>query len=211
MRSFLQGRIDLVQQLRTSQIVVTPQDLHLILTAVISACAACRWPGEGFDRKRFVESLIQFSSPSLHLDFISIGALLELGLISESQTPWRDFGQRDRIFTGAEIDCALAEMSVRYPNLAVRDLKKASYANLIYRWLRCGYAHNYWAAGNTTHVPPSQQPAQISYIGRIQPDGKLIRIASFHFDYLLAVAQEQVSNLGDNPLQKPNNWWIERA
>ena len=56
-QSFLQGRIDLVKALRESSLPVTHQDLELILTAVISACAACRWPGEGFDRKRFVESV----------------------------------------------------------------------------------------------------------------------------------------------------------
>ena len=71
MRHFLQGRIDFVQTLRNSSLDVTPHDLHLILTAVMSACAACRWPGDGFDRKRFVESLIRFSSPGFHLDYIS--------------------------------------------------------------------------------------------------------------------------------------------
>ena len=64
MHRFLQGRIDLVHQLRAlSTLEVAQQDLELILTAVMSACAACRWPGEGFDRKRFVESLVRFGSP----------------------------------------------------------------------------------------------------------------------------------------------------
>jgi len=211
MRAFLQGRIELVRALRTSSLGVTHQDLELILTAVISACAAWRWPGEGFDRKRFVESLIRFSSPSLHLDYISTGALLELGLIAESETPWGDFGQKDRIFTGDEIDSAVPNMSKRYPDLATRDLKKASYANLIYRWLRCGYAHTYWASGNTTHVPPSHRSVQISYIGRVQPDGKLIRIASFHLDYLVEVTQEQVSTLTSKSLEKPKEWWLDMA
>jgi hypothetical protein len=181
------------------------------LTAVISACAAWRWPGERFDRKRFVETLIRFGPHSLHLDFISIGALLEVGLISESETPWRELGQSDRIFTGDEIDCALPDMRARYPHLEVCDLKNASYASLIYRWLRCGYAHNYWAAGNTSHVAPSRRPAQISYIGRSQSDGQLVRIASFHLDYLIDVTQEQVSTLGDEPLQQPNEWWIDKT
>jgi hypothetical protein len=211
MRSFLQGRIDLVQQLRTSSIGATHQDLVLILTAVISACAAWRWPGEGFDRKRFVETLVQFSPPPLHADYVSIGALLEFGLIAESQTPWRGFADRTRIFTGQEIDSSLPEMSSRYPNLTTRDLKRASYANLIYRWLRCGYAHTYWPSGNTTHVPPSHQPAQISYIGRSYPNGKLIRVASFHLDYLLELTQQQVSTLPDNQIPEPNEWWIEQA
>jgi hypothetical protein len=115
MRGFLQGRIDLVKALRNSSLPVTQQDLELILTAVISSCAACRWPGEGFDRKRFVESLIRFSSPELHLNFVSIGGLLELGVISDAQTPWGTFSQRIRIFTGDEIDGAIPDMAQRYP------------------------------------------------------------------------------------------------
>jgi hypothetical protein len=211
MRHFLQGRIDLVQALRTSSLDVTPHDLHLILTAVMSACAACRWPGDGFDRKRFVESLIRFSSPSLHLDYISTVALLELKLISDSETAWGKFGQEIRIFTGDEIDCSLPEMSSRYPRLSSRDLKKASYANCIYEWYRCGYAHSYWAKGNTTYIPPSDSPTQISYIGRREADGTRTRIASFHLDYLVAVAHEQVSTLPKKRLEKPNEWWIDQT
>ena len=211
MRNFLQGRIDLVKALRVSALPVSPQDLGLILMSVISACAACRWPGEGFDRKRFVESLIQFSSPSLHLDYISIGALLENDLISESQTPWGDFGRMTDVFKGNEIDCSLSDMSIRFPHLTSRDLKNASYACLIYRWLRCGYAHNYHPVGNTTHVPPARSSAQISYIGRLQASGDIIRVAAFHFDYLLEVTQQQVATLGDQPLQKPSVWWLEQG
>ncbi len=211
MQSFLQGRIDLVRTLRESPIVVTHQDLELILTAVISACAACRWPGEGFDRKRFVESLIRFGSPELHLDYVSTGALLEFGVISDSQTPWGDVGQEIRIFTGDEIDGSISDMAQRYPNVSIRDLKRASYASRIYEWLRCGYAHNYWAAGNTTHVAPSDGPAQISYIGRREPDGNRARIASFHLDYLISVVEQQVSTLPKTKLEKPDQWWIDQT
>jgi len=209
MRRFLQGRIALVQALMGSSLPVTYHDLMLILTSVISACAAWRWPGCGFDRKRFVESLIRFSSPSLHLDHISIGAMLELGLIKECQSPWGGLGKEDRVFTGEEIDSGLSEMSDRYPLLDVRELKKASYADTIYRWLRCGYAHTYSGAGNTTHVPPSRRPAQVSYIGRFQTDGTLIRIASFHLDYVIEVVQEQVSSLADKQMNSPGSWWID--
>src|SRR6266480_1492700 len=150
MQSFLQGRIDLVKALRESSLPVAHQDLELILTAVMSACSACRWPGRGFDQKRFVESLIRFSSPELHLDYVSTGALLEMGVISDSQTPWGEPGQQIRIFTGDEIDGPIAAMAERYPSVSLRDFKKASYANRIYEWLRCGYAHIYWGDGNTT-------------------------------------------------------------
>jgi len=95
--------------------------------------------------------------------------------------------------------------------VSARDLKRASYANRSYEWLRCGYAHNYWAAGNTTHVAPSDRPAQISYIGRREPDGTRVRIASFHLDYLISVAEEQVATLPESKLEKPDQWWIDQT
>jgi hypothetical protein len=211
MHRFLQGRIDLVHQLRASSAMeVAQQDLELILTAAMSACAACRWPGEGFDRKRFVESLVRFGSPDLHLNYVSTVALLEMGVISESQTPWGMPGQQLRVFTGAEIDGSITEMAKRYPHVSTHDLKKASYANRIYEWLRCGYAHVYWAAGNTTHVAPSDLPAQISYMGERELDGTRVRIASFHLDYLIDVAQNQVFTLPKARLPMPDSWWLDQ-
>jgi len=208
MQSFLQGRINLVKAMRGSSLSVTREDLELILTAVMSACAACRWPGERIDQKRFVESLIQFGSPELHLD-VGTGALLELGVISDSSVG--KFGQEIRIFTGDEIDSAIPDMAQRYPKVSTRDLKQASYANRIYEWLRCGYAHNYLAAGNTTNFLPSDGPAQISYIGRREPDGTWVRDARFHLDYLISVAQEQVATLLKSRLNRPDQWWIDQS
>jgi len=210
MQSFLQGRIDLVRALRESSLPVTHQDLELILTAVISACAACRWPGKSFDRKRFVESLIRFGSPELHLDYVSTGALLELGVISDSQTPWGEFGQEIRIFTGDEIDSAIPEMAQRYPKVSTRDLKRASYANRIYEWLRCGYAHN---TGQPATPRMSRHPMGRlrSVISQNRADGTRVRIASFHLDYLISVAQEQVVTLPKSKLDMPDQWWIEKT
>lgn len=131
--------------------------------------------------------------------------------MSDSETPWGVFGQEIRIFTGDEIDGAIPDMAKKYPKVSTRDLKRASYANRIYEWLRCGYAHIYWAAGNTTHVAPSDRPAQISYIGRREPDGSRVRIASFHLDYLVSVAEEQVATLPKSKLEKPDQWWIDQT
>jgi hypothetical protein len=210
MQTYLQGRIDLVKALRASSLPFISEDLELILTAVMSACAACRWPGKGFDRNRFVESLIQFGSPELHLDYVSTGALLEIGVISDRQTPWSDPGKRLRIFRGEEIDGPISAMAKRYPTVTTLQFKQACYANRIYEWLRCGYAHTYLAAGNTTSVQPSDLPAQISYITERAEDGSLARVAKFHLDYLIDVAQGQVSTLPKAKLLEPPKWWIDR-
>jgi hypothetical protein len=107
MRDFLQGRIDLVKALRDSSLPVTHHDFGLILTAVISACAACRWPGEGFESKavcRIIDS-IQLA-PSFTLISLALGRFLSWGS-SPTQTPWGTPDQEIRIFTGDEIDRAI--------------------------------------------------------------------------------------------------------
>ena len=73
-----------------------------------------------------------------------------------------------------------------------------------------GYAHNYWQR-QRHHVAPSDGSAQISYIGRREPDGARVRIASFHLDYLISVAQEQVATLPESKLDKPDQWWIDQT
>jgi len=211
LQGFLQGRIDLVKTLRESSIPVTYNDLVLILTAVMSACAACRWPGERFDQKRFVESLTRFGSPELNLDNVSTGALLEIGVISLSESPWGVHGKELHVFTGEQIDGPIPRMAERYKQVTVNQFKRASYANRIYEWLRCGYAHNYWNAGYTTHYQTSDFPAQISYSRCTEPDGKVIMEAHFHLDYLIDVTQQQVSTLLKGNIEKPAEWWLDQT
>jgi hypothetical protein len=63
----------------------------------------------------------------------------------------------------------------------------------------------------TSHVPASNQPARISYIGRIFPDGKIVRIATFHLDYLLSLATHHAESVADTPQPKPQTWWLQAA
>lgn len=211
-QAFLQGRIDLVKKLReSSSVMVTYHDLVLILTAVISACAACRWPGEGFDQKRFVESLIQFGSPELNLDHVSTGSLLQLGVISLSESPWGIFGQELNVFPGDQIDGPIQSMAERYQRVTLKQFKQASYANRIYECLRCSYAHNYWPDDYTTEDQTYDFPAQISYSRCRDRDGKEIIEAHIHLDYLIDVAQQQVSKLIEGSLERPTKWWLKQT
>jgi len=211
LQTFLKGRIDLVKTLCESSFPVTYPDCVLILTAVMSACAACRWPGKRFDQKRFVQSLIQFGSPKLNLDYVSTGALLEMDLISLKESPWGARGNALNIFTGEQIDGPIQTMANRYTRVTVSEFKRASYANQIYNSLRCGYAHTYLPGGYTTDYQVSDFPAQISYMRCTEPDGKVIMESHFHFDYLIDVAQQQVSTLLKGNLNKPAQWWLDQT
>lgn len=206
MREYLLDRIRLVRELMTGGPRVEYGDLVLILTAVLSACAAQRWPGTGFDRKRFVELLIAHSPPVMHCDYVCVVSLLNAGLISERQTPWG--ADPMRIYRDIDIDMPHATACVTFAHLSPVDLKKHSYAALIYSWLRCPYAHEYTGGKNTTQVPPSYQEARMSYMGRMLPGNTMMRIASFHLEYLIALAEHHADTVPNTPQANPQNWWV---
>ena len=104
MRTFLLDRIRLVNELITGGPCVEYADLVLILTAVLSACSARRWPGRGIDRNRFVELLISHSHPDAHCDYVCTSSLLIAGHITERDTPWGQHGGCTRIFRDDEVD-----------------------------------------------------------------------------------------------------------
>lgn len=210
MRSFLIDRIRLVRELlHDDELDVAYADLVLILCSVISACAALRWPGRSVDRRRFIELLVNHGLDEHHAYWVSVPSLINAGLINESDTPYRG-GNSTRIFRGSEIDLPIETAISSYTTIPTGRLKSSSYATLIYEWLRCGYAHEYCPHESITHVPPSRHVARISYIGRIV-NGNTIRMASFHLDYLIDLAEFHANNLPDAPSPRPKEWWIDAA
>lgn len=209
MRHFLEDRIRLVRELVDSDISVAYGDLVLILSAVMSSCAAARWPGNGIDRRRFVELLVKLSPSDAHTNWVCVPALINLNLVAEADTPYGR-GENTRIFRDHEIDLDLTVAQSTYSTVSLRDLKRCTYAVLIYEWLRCGYAHEYCPHENITHVPPSRYNARLSYIGRLMPEG-ISRMVSFHLDYLIELAQFHAANCPERPDPRPREWWIDVA
>jgi hypothetical protein len=196
MQKFLYGRIRLVKELLQSDLAVTYADLTLILCAVLSACAARRWPRQGrnLDKARFVSLLVKYSPPEFHTSWISVPALLNDGLITESETPWGRPGQATRVYCDEEIDLSIEDAELRYPLVSAVRLKEYSYASLIYRWLRCGYSHEYCAHDSITEIQASRRISRLSYIGRSTGKG-IKRMVAFHLDYLIRLAEYHVSIL----------------
>ena len=208
MQDFLSGRISLVKSLDANEPAARYEDLVLILCAVLSACAAIHYPGRGIDRNRFIELLVMNSPINFRTSWISIPALINRGLINESQTLYGKPGNETRIFRDEEIDVSLDEAKNQYPEIDEKSLKKHCYASLIYEWLRCGYTHEYCARGDITRVPASRQQARVSYIGRSTKNG-IKRMVSFHLNYLISIAEYHVSDLSREQLRKSSGWWIE--
>ncbi len=210
MRAFLQDRIRLVNELVVGGPEVAYADLVLILTAVISGCAAARWPGSGIDRNRYVELLVRYSPAEFHCDYVCVAGLLRSNLIAESETPWGKPGDATRIYTDEEIDMSLSDARLQYPNLSVKDLKNHAFATLVYSWLRCSYAHEYALTRSATHMPASQEEARISYIGRLKSDGGIQRMSAFHLQYLIRLASHHADHVAQSPQPRPSTWWLQQ-
>lgn len=204
-KEFLQGRIELVKHLATDVAKAHYADMVLILTAALSACASRRWPGDHIDKKRFVELLVRCSPQDFHTSWVSLPALLG----DHPGADKRPAGMPDtRILCGHEVDVSYEEAERQYPDFSAKQLREHSYASLIYRWLRCGYAREYWANENVTHVPAPDEKARVSYIGRATRDGQR-RMVSFHIEYLVELAEHHVSILPSAPCAPPSDWWVD--
>ena len=175
-------------------------DVVLILTAVLSACAAWRWPGKRKDRERFIRLLTEYSLPEHHVEWICIPALVNDGILSESETPYHN--DAGRIFTDEEIDLSPDNARIKYPSLTEEQLGKHSYASLLYEYLRCGYAHEYKSHESTSPWPATNRATRISYIcekgSRFE---NITRKICFHLDYLFSVAEYHVTIL---PEEQPD-------
>jgi hypothetical protein len=212
MRNFLRERMELVRGLMSGKLPVAYADLALITCAVMSACAARRWPGKGIDRRRFIELLVVHSAPDFHTSWVSVPMLLNRRLIAEENTPYAR-GKQTRIFRDEEIDLSFDAAAARYPNVPPSVLVDCCCASLIYDQLRCGYAHDYSAGKDMTHVQPSRREARVSYILRGTGPGwaAVRRMATFHLPYLIELAEYHVALVPDEACERPARWWIDCA
>ncbi len=212
MQRFLQQRVDLAKYLISDVPLAHYADVALVLTAVLSACAAIRWPGNcGIDRRRFIELLVSCSPEHFHTSWVSVPALINVGLVQEADTPYGQPGQSTRIFRDEDIDLSLQKAKDKYA-VSERKLRKRCYSSLIYDWLRCGYAHEYVPNENITHVPASRYTARISYIGRSTggEQERVQRMVSIHLEYLIDLADYHVRNMPNAPSPKPTEWWTDK-
>lgn len=83
MQDFLRGRINLVRVLIADVPAASYADLVLIICAVLSACSSRRWPGQGIDKRRFIELLVMHSPPDFRTSWVSVPALINERLIGE--------------------------------------------------------------------------------------------------------------------------------
>ncbi|MEK6703778.1 MAG: hypothetical protein AABZ53_16075 [Planctomycetota bacterium] len=212
MDAYLQERLELVKALTGSEgLPVAYGDCVLITCAVIGACAAQRWPGTGIDSKRFVELLVRNSAEQFRSSWVSVPSLLSSGLIAETETPYGDPTNECRVFLDEDIDLSFGDARAKYPCVDIKKLRGHCYASLIYKSLRCPYAHEYRIAKDLSAMSATESAARVSYMGQvanIRSQG-IRRRAHFHLPYLVELAQHQVALATSSPEPPPQQWWCD--
>jgi hypothetical protein len=107
------------------------------------------WPGKRFDKKRFIQLLVEFGPPQHDLTTVSVPTLAERLAASRSG----DLGVNLRSHFFPAIDTKVVDASqidqpehvIRQllPGLALSKIRESSYASIIYVDLRCALVHEY--------------------------------------------------------------------
>ncbi len=192
-------------------------DALLILSSAISGIASLAWPGEGIDKKRFVELLVCFTKPELKPQNVSVPLLVssleKTGNINAARVIIEKFlpNSSAQIVTSEDVDCAEDEILKVCPELQVRDIRKASYANLFYKEVRSGVVHEYQLQNLADSDPMTTRRTYVSYSNYAYPNNH--RKIVFHFEWALESVESVASKIqtmsDDLPFQVPIRWWLE--
>ncbi len=222
-KNFILRRINVAQQLCCGKCNGTYDEAMIILCSVISAFASALWPGEGIDKKRFVELLIRFIDPVYDMGRISLPLMHRTfsaqGSNSQAQALERSFpvlaNWRSEVLKGDAIDQPEAAVCNALPGVSLRCIREYSYANLFYKQVRCSYVHEYKVGSLATSFKSTSTHGTVSYTNRLGRESKqLTRFIHFDLPWVVKVVllltdrTEPIIDR-DQTLPTPEVWWIE--
>lgn len=215
---------------------ITYGDAILILTAVVSALAAQCWPGRNIDAPRFTQLLAGYAPETLT---ISVPLLMKSFESSKRADLAKKLeGHFDRclpasgaIPLGHMVDLSENDVELLLGDSSCRpEVRKHSYAYLLYEELRCSYSHEFkpgprievhrptrlhrepcvsyqpYSPGN----PASSEIPLEPYINLIHFDlpwiGEVLRKCSSAVDHIEERFDKKQKHL---PLKLPKTWWIK--
>lgn len=205
-------------------------DGAIILCAAIGAMASLLWkPSSGTDAKRFVEIVTRFrtggpdttrvSAPLLAAEFPQ----LRHGL-GVCEMPLCLTGHMDKTEADVRSMCAAANNSD-----GEKAVRRYSYANLLYKQVRCGFIHEYRPGVSATDGDELKGIAgvecdEISYVNMLEKVGNMPvtkRLIHFPLKWISAVVLAVAAGIDDERskqskiprenlgLAKPDAWWID--
>lgn len=219
-QSFVEQKIKTAQAITDGCCGGTYAEGSLILCSMISAMSAIAWPGNNIDKKRFVEIIIRYP---LEIDpkKISRPLLAQDGKVSDSSRGISNIA----FYFSEDIDLNETDALRLCPSLKLSEIRKYSYAHLLYEQIRCSFVHEYKIGQKAKDHDSLRQIAQIntsaiSYVNENRGN-TLYRSIHFPLRWIASVIEgvargldNEPSNNGKMPfdnlcLKVPKPWWIE--
>jgi hypothetical protein len=222
-QSFVEQKIKTAQAITAGCCQCTYVEGSLILCSIISAMSAIAWPGDKIDKKRFVEIIISFPNDPPRIDPTKVSAPL---LVQDGKACNSTLGISDKsLYLTEANDLNEKNVMKSCPGLRLSEIRKYSYAHLLYEQIRCGFVHQYRPGDKASDHDSLRQIAKIpesdiSYLNKIK-DNKTYRVIYFPLKWIVCVAEGvargldvELSKKGKMPfdnlcLGDPTPWWIE--
>jgi|SRR5438067_937269 len=200
-------------------------DACVLLSALLSGIAAELWPGEGFDRRRFVELWVRFADPKLVPSLISVpllrrsfrdaGRLADVTALEEARREMFGLGNGCLVLVGDRVDMTEAELLTVLPKADRKEFRVYSYPSLFYKHIRSNLVHEYKLSEDAASHFATRLQANVSYVNRADPAGMELsrRLIHFHIEWLANIVRSIASNVAPlienyQTLPQPPNWWV---
>jgi hypothetical protein len=223
-RDWVTEKCEIASALARGEAGGTYSEAAILVCAALSALAAEVWPGRNIDRARFIELLVRLAPTPNMPKTISIPLLAKHVELTSSKSnaqllkdTFLSFSST-RVVTGPEVDKTEDEVLPICPDLTTKDIRKFSYACLLYEDVRSAYAHEYKPGTKADSWPMTMSSGQfVSYVNRLLTPGipETGRFIHFHIASLAKLAIDIAMNIDVHratlPRQAPASWWIDGA
>jgi hypothetical protein len=221
-RNWLFAKVDLASRLANGECGGSYGDAVLVLSSIVSGIAAELWPGEGIDRKRFVEVWARYSTPELNPNKISLPLLVDtLRKRGETSVAERVRLLREDcissipafdtiVVTGDRVDVSEVELLRVAPELTLADVRAQTYGSIFYRHFRSSYVHEYKAGTHGDEVVMSRTRGDITYSNWVSPPYRRINFSAVWLaEIVRSICANAAQEYWDGEKPRPNAWWLE--
>ncbi len=201
-------------------------DSFTLLASLLSRIAAEIWPGDGIDRRRFIELWTCYSDHELQPNLISVPLLTQSLRAEERESDAKlleavrpemlGLTHSTRVLRGSDVDMEESEVATRSPTIPRREVRAHSYPAVFYKHVRSNLAHEFKLSNDAASHFATRLTANVSYVNRYDPESPVLsrRQIHFHIGWLTEIARSTARNtasLIDNyeVLRPPITWWIE--
>lgn len=207
-------KLGIAKKLNNGELGASYYEALLIISGVLSATSRILWPGENFDKKKFVELLIKYNHTENDFSTVSIPILNESKFLTKEQDEilLKDYNQKSfsQVFIGSEIDLPENAIVSLCPDINLKKLREYSYGSLFYKYVRSSIVHEYSLSEFASSYPMTTRSDFVSYINNIEYPFRRI---CYHFENLFEVVNNialEVSLIIENtPIKEPANWWLD--